>query len=405
MPWKETCAMDQKLAFVTEYLKDTMPMTVLCEHYGISRKTGYKWAARFAQAGPPGLAERSRARHSQSGRMAPDLAEEILSLRRRRPFWGPRKLRAVLLRQAPEQAWPAASTIGDLLRAQGLSARRRRRRRRIVARQPLRTAQAPNDVWCIDFKGWFRTGDGQRCDPLTITDAYSRYVLACQIVDPLWEPVRAVVEATFQAYGRPKAMRSDNGPPFAADSAGGLTRLSVGWVKAGIELERIEPGKPQQNGRHERFHRTLKAETSRPPAGSLRTQQARFDAFRLDFNENRPHEALDQVPPASIYRASPRPWCATLQEPWYDADHEVRKVRASGEIKWGGRSIFISETLKGETVGLVEASEHGWLVRFADIELGLIDRSTLRFTRFTAARPCRREAELIRNTVTHVTGL
>jgi transposase InsO family protein len=404
MPWKETCVMDERLAFVTDYLRGAMPMTALCTHYGISRKTGYKWAARFLEGGPPGLADRSRARHSQSARMASSVAEAILALRRSRPFWGPRKLRALLMRQAPETAWPAASTIGDLLRAHGLSQARRRRRRAIVANRPFRAAEAPNDVWCIDFKGWFRTGDGQRCDPLTITDAHSRYVLACQIVPPFWEPVRAVVERTFRTYGLPKAMRSDNGPPFAANSAGGLTRLSLGWVKVGIELERIAPGKPQQNGRHERFHRTLKAETSRPPAGSPREQQARFDAFCLDFNENRPHEALDQEPPASVYRASPRPWRAVLEDPWYDADHAVRKVRSSGEIKWAGRSVFISETLAGEMVGLAEVGEHGWLVRFADIDLGLIDQTNLRFTRFTAARPCRRESKPNKNTVTHVTG-
>lgn len=392
MPWRETCYMDQRLSFVTEHLKGTMPMVVLCERYGISRKTGYKWLARFTQAGPPGLIDRSRARHHQGGRIAPAVAETILSLRRDRPFWGPRKLRAVLMRQRPATAWPAASTIGDLLRRHGLTRPRRRRRRPLLANRPFRTASTANDVWCIDFKGWFRTRDGARCDPLTITDAHSRYVLACEIVPMLWEPVRAVVEATFRIHGLPKAMRSDNGPPFAANSAGGLTRLSLGWVKAGIELERIEPGKPQQNGRHERFHRTLKAETSRPPAHSLFEQQVRFDAFRRDFNENRPHEALGQIPPADIYSASPRPWRDVLEEPWYDADHAVRKVRAGGEIKWGGRSIFISETLKGEMVGLAEAGRHGWIVRFADIDLGLIDQKTLQFTRFTAARPCRHEA-------------
>ena len=405
MPWKETCTMDERLSFVTDYLRGVAPMTVLCELYGISRKTGHKWVSRFRAAGPPGLRDRSRARHGQSTRIAASVAEELLALCRERPFWGPRKLRAVLMRRAPEVSWPAASTIGDLLHAHGLIRPRRRRRRAIVTRRPFRDAVAPNDVWCIDFKGWFRTGDGQRCDPLTITDAHSRYVLACQIVPPCWAPVRAVVERTFRIYGLPKAMRSDNGPPFAGNGAGGLSHLSLDWVKAGIALERIEPGKPQQNGRHERFHRTLKAETSRPPARSLQEQQARFDAFRPDFNENRPHEALGQRPPASVYQISPRPWPAKLEDPWYDADHAVRKVRASGEIKWGGRSVFISETLAGQRVGLAEVGEHGWLVRFANIDLGLIDQTTWRFTRFTAARPCRREAKPNQNTVTHVTGL
>ena len=405
MPWKETCPMDERLSFVTDYLRGVAPMTVLCELYGISRKTGYKWVGRFREFGPPGLRDRSRARHGRDSRIAACVVEEIVALRRARPFWGPRKLRAVLMRRSPDVSWPAASTIGDLLRGHGLVRPRRRRRRAIVTHRRFRDAVAPNEVWCIDFKGWFRTGDGERCDPLTITDAHSRYVLACQIVPPCRQPVGAVVERTFRTYGLPKAIRSDNGPPFAGNGAGGLSQLSIDWVKAGIELERIEPGKPQQNGRHERFHRTLKAETSCPPARSLHEQQARFDAFRLDFNENRPHEALGQKPPASVYRASPRPWPVTLEDPWYDADHAVRKVRTSGEIKWGGRSVFISETLAGQTLGLAEVGEHGWLVRFADIDLGLIDQTTWRFTRFTASRPARRDVKLNQNTVTHVSGL
>ena len=404
MGWKETCYMDERISFVAAYFRGDEAMTVLCESYGISRKTGYKWVGRYLADGAAGLEDRSRSPHRHGRRMAPELADAILALRRERPYWGPRKLRAVLEREAPSVIWPAASTMGDLLRAHGLSEPRRRRRRAQPASQPFIEVKAPNDVWCIDFKGWFRTGDGRRCDPLTITDADSRFLLVCQIVDPRTDPVRAVVEEAFKTHGMPRAIRSDNGPPFASTGAAGLSRLSLDWVKAGIALERIEPGKPQQNGRHERMHRTLKAETSRPPAATLAEQQARFDAFRDDFNLHRPHEALGQKPPADFYRPSPRPWPDILAEPWYDADHAERRVRTSGEIKWGGKLIYVSEVLAGEPVGVAETRTGDWIVRYADIDLGTIDRKTSKFRRFGAARPGRAEAKHKQNTVTHVSG-
>ena len=245
---------------------------------------------------------------------------------------------------------------------------------------------AANDLWCIDFKGWFRTRDGRRCDPLTITDAYSRYALVCQIVEPLYRPVEALVSKAFERHGLPKAIRSDNGPPFAAAGPGGLTRLSLHWLKAGIALERIAPGKPQQNGRHERFHRTLKQATSSPPAANAEEQQARFDAFCHDYNFRRPHEALGQKPPASLWHPSCRPYPKELAQPWYDACHAVRRVRPSGEIKWGGRSVFISETLAGESVGIAETRDGDWLVRYARIDLGIIDTKNHRLIRFVAPR-------------------
>ncbi len=404
MVWRKTCYMDERLAFISDYLRGDVPMTVLCESYGISCKTGYKWVGRYRSEGPGGLHDRSRAPHRHGRRMAADMAETILALRRVRPYWGPRKLRAVLARDDPETTWPAASTIGDLLRDHGLSEPRRRRRRAMPASQPFRTVAAANDVWCIDFKGWFRTRDGQRCDPLTVSDAHSRYLLVCQIILPRTEPVRTVVEAAFRRYGLPRALRSDNGAPFAGVGAAGLSRLSVGWVKAGIALERIAPGQPQQNGRHERMHRTLKAETTKPPAASIAEQQARFDAFRHDFNVNRPHEALDQQPPASFYHPSTRPYPEPLVEPWYDAEHAVRRVRHNGEIRWGGNLVFVSEALKGEPVGIAETDHGDWIVRFADIDLGVIDRKTNKLHRFSAARPGRAEAVHSQNTVTHVTG-
>ena len=274
-----------------------------------------------------------------------------------------------------------------------------------MKRRPLRPAEGPNDVWRIDFKGWFRTRDGERCDPLTVTDAYSRYLPACEIVPPRTAEVRAAVEGLFARHGLPGAIRSDNGSPFAGAGAGGLSRLSVGWLKAGIALERIDPGRPQQNGRHERMHRTLKAETARPPAASRREQQARFDRFREDFNAHRPHEALGQQPPAAFREPSPRAWPERLEEPWYDACHAVRRVRTDGSIEWGGDPVFVSEPLAGEPVGIAETGSGHWIVRFADIDLGIIDRRTKKLHGLRAARPGRPQAERTQKTVTHVTGL
>ena len=404
MVWRETCCMDERTQFVVDYLRGKMPMTVLCESYGISRKTGYKWVGRYRAEGPGGLHDRARAPHHHGRLMAPEVAEMILAQRRDEPYLGPRKLRQVLLRENPGTVWPAASTIGDLLRAHGLSSPKRRRRRAVPLSQPFLEVTAPNDVWCIDFKGWFRTGDGQRCDPLTVTDAYSRFLLACAIVEPRTDPVRAVLQEVFRAHGMPRAMRSDNGPPFASTGAGGLSRLSLDWVKAGIRLERIEPGKPQQNGRHERMHRTLKAETSKPPAESLAEQQARFDIFRERFNQYRPHEALGQETPGSFYQPSPTGYPEKLEHPWYDADHAERRVRKTGEIKWGGDLIFVSEVLAGEPVGVAETQTGDWIVRYANIDLGVINQTTKKFIRFTAGRPPRCETKQNRNTVTHVSG-
>jgi len=406
MPFKETCAMDERVMFVGECLRRELPMSALCERYGISRKTGYKWLDRYRADPEGGLLDRSRAPLHPACGMDAEVASAILRLRRRRPHWGPRKLRAVLAVREPKLVWPAASSIGDLLRREGLSLGRRRRAAVSPASRPFLDVAAPNDVWSADFKGWFRTGDGERCDPLTISDNHSRYLLACRIVAPTGEGVRPCFLRAFRAHGLPLAIRSDNGPPFASQGAGGLSRLAVEWLKLGIKLERIQPGQPQQNGRHERMHRTLKAETSRPPAASPEAQQRRFDRFRQRYNQERPHEALGQQTPGAHYAASPRPYPAKLEEPWYDAEHAVRRVRSNGEIKWGGDFIFISEILEGEWVGVAETQDGDWIVRFADIDLGTIDRKTKKLRRFTAARPGRGEArpEQTKKTVTHVPG-
>jgi transposase InsO family protein len=303
-----------------------------------------------------------------------------VALRRRYPLRGPKKLRQMLSEHDPAIDWPAASTIGDWLKAAGLSEVRRRTRHVVPLTQPLAAAQAPNDVWTADFKGWFRTGDGTRCDPLTILDACSRFVLCCRITPLSGRGVRPWFERTFREYGLPVALRTDNGPPFASTGAGRLTQLAVWWLKLGIQVDRIDPGHPEQNGRHERFHLTLKQEATSPPAGSPQAQQRRFDRVRREFNYDRPHEALGQVPPGRLYVASPRPYPATVEDPWYDASHQVRRVNSNGQIKWQGDLIFVSEAMRRELVGIAETERGDWVLRFMQVELGRIHRRTRRFT-------------------------
>jgi putative transposase len=391
MPWRKGCVEDQKLLFVADCLRGEEPMTVLCERYGISRETGYVLKRRFLLEGPNGLTERSRAplRH---GRATP--AEQVVRLleaRKCRPHWGPKKLLARLRQEYPELTWPSASTGSEILRREGLSQPRRRRRRALTLEQPFGAVTAANDAWCIDFKGWFRTGDGRRCHPLTVSDAFSRYLLAVEAMDPVGEAVQAKMDELFRQHGLPVAIRSDNGTPFASSAAGGLSRLSARWAKMGIRLERIWPGKPQQNGRHERMHGTLKPEACQPPSATSADQQVRFNAFRQEFNLERPHEALGQRPPAQFYHPSPRPFVEPIGDLDY-GDDQVRRVRSSGEIKWRGSLLFLSEVIVGETVGVKQRPDGHWLIRFADVPLGLVDRTSGEFVRFGAGRPPRTKA-------------
>ena len=389
MPWKARSVMDAKLMFIADCLREEEPMTVLCERYGISRETGYVWKRRYETEGPQGLEERSRVPHEHGTATPAELVAKLIEARKRKPYWGPKKLLAILAAEAPELAWPSASAASEILRREGLSKPRRRRRRSLTVEQPFAAVEAANDAWCIDFKGWFRTDDGRRCDPLTVTDAFSRYLLALDIVEPVTEAVEPVVDRLLRERGLPQAIRSDNGPPFASAGAGGLTRLSARWAKMGIRLERIYPGRPQQNGRHERMHKTLKAETCAPAAATAAQQQARFDAFRREFNVERPHEALGQQPPSRFYGVSPRPYPERLDDPSYDPDEQVRRVRSSGEIKWRGSKVFITEALIGEAVGIREREDGHWLIRFADVPLVLIDRYSGKLARFGPGRPPR----------------
>lgn len=380
MPWQEVCPMDVRMRFVAAVIAEEDSMTALCEEYGISRRIGYKWLARYQSEGPTGLGERRRGPRRVPWAITIAQAEAIIGLRRRHQSWGPKKLRAKLHALAPEQRWPALSTIGDLLRRKGLShGRRRRRRATPTTRSELRPALAPNDIWCVDFKGWFRTGDGAQCYPLTVTDSFSRYLLCCRVTTPDYEGCRPKFEQLFREFGLPATILSDNGPPFASLAAGGLSRLSVWWVKLGIGPARIVPGKPQQNGRHERMHRTLKAETAKPSAANLAAQQRRFDQFRAEFNHKRPHEALGQTVPASHYMPSARPYPAHLKDPVYPDDYERRRVRHNGQIKWQGELVFIAGPLSGEVIGLCENDDGNAQAYFGPVHLGTIDGVTLKF--------------------------
>ena len=383
MSWKETCAMSERKKFVLDVLRDERPMSELCDLYGISRKTGYKWVDRFEQGGEGALADRSHARRPQAHAVAAPLVQRLVQVRRQHPSWGPRKLLAWLQEHERPADWPAASTVGQILSRHGLvSGRRRRASAAEHLEVSLIQPKAPNELWCTDFKGQFRTLDRYYCHPLTLTDAVSRYVLTCRgLRCQGTETARPWFKRAFREYGLPGAIRSDNGTPFASTGLGGLSRLSVWWIKLGIVPELIAPGCPQQNGRHERMHKTLKAETTRPPGADLQAQQRKFDRFVDEFNLQRPHEALQQRPPSAVYRASPRPYPSRLASIDYPADYAVRQVRHNGEIKFANQTVFVSEVLRGEPVGLYQVDEHRWWLYFSMVPLGVLDTATMRIGR------------------------
>jgi transposase InsO family protein len=379
--------MDERLQFVAMYLTHAWNVAALCRHFGVSRRTGYKWIGRYIEHGPAGLADRSRAPQHHPQAVPADIVDAVVAVRGAHPSWGPRKLQVVLKRQFPRQRVPATSTIGEILRRQGLSAPRRRCRRTPPYTQPFRGCDHSNHVWSADLKGWFTTGDGRRCDPLTISDNYSRYLLRCQaVVTTSFEGVQPVFQAAFQEYGLPVAIRTDNGSPFASTTVGGLSRLSIWWIKLRIRPERITPGQPQQNGRHERMHRTLKRETATPPKRTQPQQQKAFDRFRREYNEVRPHESLNQQTPASHYETSPRPYPLTLPAMVYPDDMAVRWVKAQGDIWWRGRHVYLSKTLAGELVGLRQVTDDRWDIYFGDIRLAQLDDPTRRLIHLPRTR-------------------
>jgi putative transposase len=387
MPWKVIGIVEKQKQFVERWLSQEWTMTELCEGYGISRQAGYKTVARYQQGGWEGLEPRSRAPRRHPNQTSGELEQRIVELRREHMRWGPRKLKAVLERRRPQVRWPAASTMGELLRREGLAVGRKKRRRVEPYTAPFAAAREPNCVWCADFKGWGRTQDGERIDPLTLSDACSRYLLRCQAVKKTdTAQVLAIYEAAFREYGMPQAIRTDNGAPFASRALQGLSRLSVWLIKLGIVPERIQPAHPEQNGRHERMHLTLQQETMSPMAANRGAQQRRFNQFRSEYNQQRPHEALGMRTPDSCYTASPRRFPARVPQPEYPSHMQVRKVRERGDFAWRGhRHVFLSETLIGEHVGLESMDERWYIIYFAHVPLARFDSRTWTVHRLTPA--------------------
>jgi putative transposase len=371
MPWSETTAMEQKIEFVRDWRTGKHTVSDLCAMYGISRKTGYKWIERYIEHGPDGLMERSHATHSASNRTAPEVEEALLAMRLRHPSWGAKKLLVKVAQRQPELELPHRSTVCEILSRNGLVAKKPRKRAIGHPGRPSSEIVRPNDCWSADFKGQFRTGDGVYCYPLTVTDNYSRYLLGCQALPgTLLEESRAVFTRLFKEYGLPKRIRTDNGVPFAAATLGRLSKLSVWWIKLGVMPELIEPGKPQQNGKHERMHKTLKDETTKPPAANSRAQQRKFNVFRCEYNDERPHEGLDMRMPAQLYQASTRPMPSKLLSPEYPDRFEVRYVSGNGGMRWHKQWVNVTSALIGEYVGLEEIDDGLWDVYFGPLKLG-----------------------------------
>lgn len=383
--------MKERTKFVLEWerlfekYRGMVNVSELCRAYGISRPTGYTWLNRYRDAGHDVrvLENRSRRPRSNPKAMTLQIEATLVAARKLHPRWGPRKLRAWLQDRFPDHTFPSPSTIGETLKRHGLvESRRRRRRHAPVAVAPFKEPISPNGVWCIDFKGHFRTDDHAVCYPFTISDAFSRFLIRCEIVDdPDGDAVRSVLDSAFREFGLPTAIRSDNGPPFASTGAAGLTSLAVWLLRLGIRLERIVPGKPQQNGKHERMHLTLKLETATPPKANLFLQQKAFDLFRREYNEERPHEALELKPPATRYTPSSRTYPRKLLRPqrW----GEECRVEKDGGVRWRSEKIFVSHALYGDYVHVFPCDDGTYEVSFGAIVLGSFttDRPELRLAK------------------------
>ena len=366
--------MDERVRFIAAVKEDPRGnFALLCRSFGISRAKGYKWLARYEAEGPAGLTDRKPVPRACPHRTSDDIAALVVELRKKYPHDGPKKLREQLLAAHPELVIPAASTIGDIVKRTCLVRPRRPRIRVAPSPNPLGEPTSPNDIWCADFKGHFATKDGARCYPLTISDAHTRYLIKCEgLAVPRSEPVREQFERAFREFGLPTRIRTDNGPPFATKAFGGLSDLQVWWVRLGILPERIELGHPEQNGRHERMHRTLKEQTASPPSATFATQQRAFDTFRADYNERRPHEALGQKTPASRYSPSFRAMPERPEPPTYGDEFDVRWVRENGHMRWKGARIYMGPPLRSKPVGLRQIDEAEWEVYFGPLLLGYV---------------------------------
>jgi transposase InsO family protein len=375
MPWTETCVMKERVKFIMEVLDNTYSMTELCSYYLISRKTGYKWLERYRQGGIKALHNRSRKPHSHPHEISHQVKESILAIKMRFSKWGAPKIRSRLERIHPTwSSYPAISTIGLFLHKQGLTHHRKRRRKATPTELPLTSGRHSNQVWCADFKGHFKTGNGSRCNPLTISDYSSRYLLCCHHLDRMsYKLTKMRFERVFHEYGLPEVIRTDNGTPFASRGLGGLSRLSYWWIRLGIHPERIEPGHPEQNGRHERMHKTLKDHTVKPPAKTLTQQQQRFNGFCVEYNEHRPHEALEMRTPSDCYSGSTREFPSRLPQADYPDHMQIRRVYPHGDIRYLGKRLFVTESLRDEYVGVEQIDEDTSWLWYCDYLLGRID--------------------------------
>ena len=376
MPWREELPMDQRLRFIGDYLNGYFSFAELCDRFGISRKTGYKWINRYRESGnPTSIVDQSRRPHHFPTKTPEVITEALLSIRDKHPSWGPRKLLWRVARDHPE--WinlPAPSTVSLILKRNGLSRKRRKSVRRPHPGKPMTVITEANQVWTLDFKGQFKTGDGVYCYPLTVADGFSRYIFGCEgLLSPSHDRVKRSLKRIFKEHGLPERIRSDNGTPFASVALGRLSRLSVWWIRLGILPELIEPGCPQQNGRHERMHKTLKYETTIPPAENLRKQQRKFDSFRYEFNYERPHEALDMTVPSEVHTKSSRPYPAKLPQVEYPAHFEVRRVSHNSGFRWRSKRVNAGHVFSGEYIGLEEIDNGIWDVYFGPIWLGRLD--------------------------------
>jgi len=374
LPWKVSHLMSERMEFVTRLSKGER-MTDLCREMGISRKTGYKFWQRFQKRGVRGLEDVSRAPKRVARKTASELEELLVQARQAHPHWGGRKLKTVLESGQPGLRLPSAGTIAAILKRRGLVTARRRRARSQWPGAPLAQPQAPNDVWGVDYKGQFRLGNRRYCYPLTASDLFSRFLLSTEALDGTDEDsAHEVFVEIFEEYGLPVAIRTDNGPPFASQGLAGLTKLSAWWLRLDIRHQRIKPGHPEQNGCHERMHRTLKAETTRPARQNSLQQQDRFDEFRKEFNDKRPHEAIEMKRPADVYRPSERRLPKNLPALSYPMHDDVLEVGRSGHIRLPhARQVFLSCALADQAVGLRELDDGRWLVTFANLDLGAYD--------------------------------
>lgn len=374
MPWMEESKVEQRLRFVMQVREEGVSVAEACREFDISRPTGYKWLRRYDEDGLEGLEDQSRVPETIPHKTDEEVERLVCSLREQYPEFGPKKLRAWLSREHPDREWPAASTIGAILKRNGLVDKREVSKKSPPRTEPLAEADAPNRIWSADFKGQFELGDGSMCYPLTITDNHSRMILGCKALPSTkGAAVRAYFEKVFERWGLPDAIRTDNGAPFASRAPRGLSMLSAWWESLGIDHERTDPGKPQQNGRHERMHLTLKEYTARPAAQTMAAQQEAFDSFRVFFNQLRPHESLGQTPPADHHTQSERPLPDEPDDLTYPTCDLSRTVSHSGQIKMADERIYITEALRGHIVGLTEVEIGVWVVTFADKDLGYLE--------------------------------